>query len=110
MAVPLTTFEFFAAPLIGLIVVGGLVVFLRWAFSRGDSLVRRHDTTPAPRDTFGLLIDIRTTDSYSEARRLVERLTEARIRATAARTTDGWTVYVWPADERAARTLLHEHE
>jgi hypothetical protein len=105
MVVPLTTFEFFAAPLIGLIIVGGLVVFLRWAFSRGDSLVRRNDTSPAPRDTFGLLVDIRTTESYSEARRLVERLTAAKIRATAARTTDGWTVYVWPADESAARDI-----
>jgi hypothetical protein len=105
MAVPLTTIEFFAAPLIGLIIVGGLVLFLRWAFSRGDSLVRRSDTTPAPRDTFGLLIDIRTTDSYSEARRLVERLTAAKIKATAAHTTEGWTVYVWPADEAAARDI-----
>jgi hypothetical protein len=99
--------DYFVFPVVVLAFVGGMVLLLRWAFSRGTgSLVRRVDNTPAPRDTFGVLVDVRTTGSYAEARRLVERLTERKIRATAARTTEGWTIYVWPADEAAARSHL----
>jgi hypothetical protein len=99
--------EYFAAPVLVGAVLGALVLVLRWAFSRGSgSLVRRVDPHPAPRDTFGLLVDVHTTSSYDEVRRLVERLTAAKIRATAARTTEGWTVYVWPADEADAREVI----
>lgn len=102
-----TANDYFVFPVLALALVGGMVLLLRWAFSRGSgSLVRRVDHAPAPRDTFGLLVDVRTTGSYAEARKLVELLTERKIRATAARTTEGWAVYVWPADETAARTLL----
>ena len=103
----MTSTDYFVFPVVTLAFIGGMVLLLRWAFSRGTgSLVRRADYSPAPRDTFGLLVDVRTAASYAEARKLVERLTEQKIRATAARTTEGWTVYVWPADEAAARTLL----
>ena len=103
----MTPTDYFVFPVVTLAFIGGMVLLLRWAFSRGTgSLVRRTDYSPAPRDTFGLLVDVRTAASYAEARKLVERLTEQKIRATAARTTEGWTVYVWPADESAARTLL----
>lgn len=102
-----TSVEYFLAPLLLAALLGGLALMLRWGFSRGGSLVRRTDDTPAARDTFGLLVDVHTTRSFSDARALVERLTAARIKATAAHTTEGWTVYVWPADEPAAREILN---
>jgi hypothetical protein len=87
---------------------GVMVLLCRWAFSKakGGSLVRRVDHTPADRESFGLLVDIKTVANYNEARVLVSRLKDFGIKATAARTTDGWTVYVWPRDEPAARGLL----
>lgn len=98
---------YFLFPIFALVIIAGLVLVLRWAFSPGtSSLVRRVDQTPAPRDTFGLLIDVHTTTSYADARKLVERLTAQQIRATAARTHDGWTIYVWPVDELSAREVL----
>lgn len=106
--VSVTPEEYFVFPIVVAALIGGFVLLMRWAFSsaKGGSLVRRTDYSPADRASFGLLVDIQTSPTYADARRTVERLTGHRIRATAARTTDGWTVYVWPADEAAAREFL----
>jgi hypothetical protein len=100
--------EYFIFPIVAAALIGAVVLLCRWAFSpaKGGSLVRRTDYSPARRDSFGLLVDIYTARSYDDARRTAERLTDQRIRATTARTTDGWSVYVWPADEAAAREFL----
>jgi hypothetical protein len=98
--------DYFVGPFAVIIPLGLLVLILRWAFSRGDSLVRRVDTRPADPKTFGLLTGVHTTKAYADARKLVEKLTSAQIRATAARTTDGWTVYVWPKDVDAAQDVI----
>jgi hypothetical protein len=100
--------EYFAFPIVAALLIGGVVLLLRWAFSsaKGGSLVRRTDYKPADRTDFGLLVGIHTARTYADARRIAERLTRQRIRATTARTTDGWAVYVWPADEAAAREIL----
>ncbi|MEU4195682.1 hypothetical protein AB0E69_27530 [Kribbella sp. NPDC026611] len=100
--------EYFLFPVVALALAGLMVLLCRWAFSKakGGSLVRRVDTKPAERDSFGLLTDIRTVASYNEARVTVSRLKDFGIKATAARTKEGWTVYVWPRDEAAARGLL----
>ncbi|TCC02618.1 hypothetical protein [Kribbella soli] len=100
--------DYFLFPVVAIALAGLMVLLCRWAFSKakGGSLVRRVDHRPADRDAFGLLIDIRTVTNYNEARVLVSRLKDFGIKATAARTTDGWTIYVWPKDEAAARGLL----
>jgi hypothetical protein len=99
--------RYFLFPVVTLALIGGMVLLLRWAFSSGSgSLVRRIDASPAPHDTFGLLVDVHTAKTYADARRSVEVLTALKIRATAARTTEGWSVYVWPGDEAAARAAL----
>jgi len=99
--------QYFLFPVVVLALVGGVILLLRWAFSSGSgSLVRRVDLDPAAKDTFGLLVDVQTARTYADARRSVELLTGQQIRATAARTTEGWSVYVWPADEAAARAVL----
>ncbi len=106
MPVLMSALDYFIGPFAVLIPLGLLVLVLRWGFSSGGSLVRKVDTRPAAPDTFGLLTSVHTTKAYADARKLVERLTTAQIRATAARTTDGWAVYVWPKDVDAARQLI----
>ncbi|MFF0342322.1 hypothetical protein [Kribbella sp. NPDC004875] len=100
--------QYFLFPVVAIALAGVMVLLCRWAFSKakGGSLVRRVDTRPADRDAFGLLTDIRTVPNYNEARVLVSKLKTFGIKATAARTKDGWTIYVWPRDEAAARGLL----
>lgn len=99
--------EYFVFPIVALALIGGMVLLLRWAFSSNKgSLVRRTDYSPHARDTFGLLVDVHTSKTYADARTKVQLLTSQHIRATAARTTEGWSVYVWPADEAAARDIL----
>ncbi|TDD30608.1 hypothetical protein E1218_00750 [Kribbella turkmenica] len=100
--------QYFVFPLVAIALAGLMVLLCRWAFSKakGGSLVRRVDQRPAERDSFGLLIDVRTVRTYNEARVKVSMLKDFGITATAARTKDGWTVYVWPRDETAARGLL----
>ena len=101
--------QYFLFPVVALAFLGAVILLLRWAFSAGTgSLVRRVDRRPAAKDKFGLLVHVRTLSSYADARRTVDRLGEREIRATAARTTDGWSVYVWPTDEPAAREILED--
>ena len=100
--------EYFAFPIVAIALAGLMVLLCRWAFSKakGGSLVRKVDVSPAERDAFGLLIDVRTVRTYNQARVTVSKLKDFGIKATAARTKDGWSVYVWPHDEAAARGLL----
>lgn len=99
--------QYFLFPVVTLVFIGAVVLLCRWAFSgTSGSLVRRIDHSPADRDTFGLLVDVHTSTTYAEARRTVSLLANREIKATAARTTDGWSVYVWPTDEAAARDIV----
>ncbi|ADB34044.1 hypothetical protein Kfla_5028 [Kribbella flavida DSM 17836] len=100
--------QYFLFPVVAIALTAGMVLLCRWAFSRpkGGSLVRRTDYSPADKTTFGLLVDVRTTSTYNEARVSVSMLKDLGIKATAARTKEGWSVYVWPADEAAARGFL----
>ncbi|GAA0601342.1 hypothetical protein [Kribbella sandramycini] len=100
--------RYFLFPVVAIAFAVVMVLLCRWAFSKakGGSLVRRVDHGPATRDSFGLLIDVRTERSHNEARIAVSKLKDFGIKATTARTREGWTVYVWPKDEQAARGLL----
>ena len=100
--------HYFLFPVVAIALTGGMVLLTRWAFSKakGGSLVRRTDYGPAEKDTFGLLVDVSTLHTYNEARVKVSMLKDLGIKATAARTKDGWSVYVWPADEAASRGFL----
>jgi hypothetical protein len=109
--------QYFLFPVVAIAFAGGMVLLTRWAFSKakGGSLVRRTDYSPAEKDSFGLLIDVQTVQTYNEARVKVAMLKDFGIKATAARTKQdgrpgvkhGWSVYVWPADEQAARGFLN---
>lgn len=100
--------KYFLFPVVMIALIGGLVLLMKW-ISPGtkQSLVRRVDTVPASRDAFGVLVEVRRATTRTEASRIMKLLTGSAIRSTIGRTTVGWSVYVWPTDEAAARTLLN---
>lgn len=92
-------------PLITLIVIGVLMLLLRWAFGRGKSLVARRPQQ-GRRDQYGLLVSVAAPATFAEAEILRRRLTDAGIRATLAPTTEGPSVMVFPEDADRARAIL----
>jgi hypothetical protein len=98
-------FSFIFGPLFALVGVGGLILILRWAFSRGGSVV-----AAAPRvgssSEYGLLVPVATPSTYIEGEILRRRLEDAGLRANLATTLDGPRVLVWPDDVDRARAVL----
>lgn len=91
-----------------LVALGGLAVLsllLRWAFSRGQSVVAA-PARPGDPDQYGLLAPVATPPTYAEGEVLRLRLEAAGVRATLAMTNDGPRVMVWPSDEARARQVL----
>ena len=91
-----------------LVAVGGLVmlvVILRWAFSRGHSVVAAPGRSGAPEE-YGLLVPVAEPRSPTEARRSTHLLREAGITSSVVQTTVGLRVMVWPAEAGRAATIL----
>lgn len=81
------------------------VLFLRWAFRRGTSVVAA-PARPGRADEYGSLVPIASPATYVEGEILRRRLEDAGIKCTLAQTLDGPRVLVWPADTERARALL----
>ncbi|MEY4136693.1 MAG: hypothetical protein RL205_821 [Actinomycetota bacterium] len=81
------------------------VLFLRWAFRRGSSVVAAPPKAGRT-DDYGVLVPIASPGSYVEGEILRRRLEDAGIRCTLAQTLDGPRVMVWPADTERAAALL----
>ncbi|MEY9848390.1 hypothetical protein ABH940_005492 [Streptacidiphilus sp. BW17] len=87
------------------LVVGVLMLLLRWTWGRGRSLAQREPRSGRP-DDYGLLVPVAAPADTEEALVLSARLDEAGIRHTIVDTTSGPRVMVWEDDvERARRTL-----
>lgn len=99
------SYSFVYGPAVALLVIGVLVLLLRWTFGRGGSLVERRTRVGAP-DQYGLLVQIATPATVVEAEMIRRRLLDAGLRATVAPTTAGPAVMVFEGDEAAARRLL----
>lgn len=97
--------SFVAGPLVGFVVIGFLILVLRWAFGRGGSLIPGPARRGPPTD-YGLLVEVAAPRTADDADRAARRLTAAGIQATIAPTTAGPRVMVWPRDEARARALL----
>ena len=85
--------------------IGVLVLFLRWGWSRGHSLVET-PVRPGAMDDYGMLTAVSTPANLIEGEMLKQTLISSGIRATLALTNDGPRVMVWPEDADAARTIL----
>lgn len=89
------------------LVVGILVLLLRWTWSRGRSVVQRTPHAGAP-DDYGLLVPVAAPADDAEALAIGARLDEAGIRSTLADTKAGRRVLVFADDEERARALLRQ--
>lgn len=99
------SYSYAVGPLIAFAGLGLLVLLLRWAFSRGGSVVAA-PARPGTPEEYGLLIPVAIPATYIEGEMLRRRLEDAGIKATLAQTVDGPRVMVWPNDESAARRIL----
>lgn len=99
------SFSYAFGPLVAVGLIGLFVVILRWAFSRGSSVVAAAPT-PGTADQYGLLVPVATPGTYIEGELLRRGLEDAGIRATLTTTLDGPRVMVWPNDEDRAKELL----
>jgi hypothetical protein len=91
--------------LLSLVMLGLLVLALRWTFAKGHSVVARKPRAGRA-DEYGLLVVVSEPGTFVEAEVDRQRLTAAGLRATLAPTTDGPRVLVFPEDERTARAVL----
>lgn len=96
---------FFYEPILALLLLGALVLLLRWTFSRGHSLVPGRPRRGGEHD-YGLLVPVAAPATFIEAEVLRQTLVDHGVRATLAPTTDGPRILVFPAEERAARAVL----
>jgi hypothetical protein len=92
-------------PLVAVALIGLFVVILRWAFSRGSSVVAAAPRAGADHE-YGLLVPVAAPSTYIEGEVIRRRLEAAGMRANLATTTDGPRVMVWPSDEARARDVL----
>lgn len=99
------SYSYVYGPLMALVAIGVLVLVLRWAFGRGNSVVERPPLSGNP-DQYGLLDSIASPGTYIEAEILRQRLEASGIKATVAMTNDGPRVMVWPEDRTRAETIV----
>jgi len=99
------SWSYLYGPIMGFLVIGLMVLLLRWAFGRGSSVVE-HPVEPGAPGDYGLLSAVAAPETYIEAELIRQRLDASLIRATVAMTNDGPRVMVWPSDEKRARQLI----
>jgi hypothetical protein len=100
-----TSYHYALGPSIALVVVGVLVLLLRWTFSHGRSLVERRPRQGTSEE-YGLLEVVSAPGTFVEAEVQRRTLVEAGIRATLAPTTEGPRVMVFPQEAGLARQIL----
>lgn len=94
--------------LVALVVVGFLILVLRWAFSgANDSLLARR-TRSGTESEYGLLVVVARPTSADDGERLRRRLEAAGIRGTLAPTTNGLRLMVFPEQAARAEEILAE--
>jgi hypothetical protein len=100
------SYSYAYGPVVAFLVIGLLVLVLRWAFSGRKGSVVERPALPGDPDQYGLLDPVSSPDTYIEAEIRRQQLEAAGIRATVATTNAGPRVMVWPEDRRRAADLL----
>jgi len=99
------SYSYAFGPVVAVVVLGVLVLVLRWAFRRGQSVVTT-DGRPGSPDEYGMLVPVAQPRSAREGQEITGYLRAEGIDATLARTTQGLRVLVWPTQlDRAGETL-----
>lgn len=95
--------------LLGLaVLVGGLLLALRWTFGTSRTLPVPHVTDPADPTGDGLLAEVALLPTEAAAEVLRDRLAGAGIRATISRAEPGYRLLVFTDDEPRALLVLRE--
>ena len=100
-----STYSYLFGPLVALAIMAVMVVLLRWAFSRGGSLVER-DARPGRSDEYGLMVPVAGADDYIRAEMQRRMLADHGLKVNLVRTTDGPRLMVWQSDRDRALELL----
>ena len=95
----------FLSSFAGFAVMGVLMLLLRWAFSRGSSLVERPRRT-GEEDEYGLLRVVATPTNFIEGEIIKRKLIEHGIKATLTSTKQGPRIFVFPEEAKAAEAVL----
>jgi hypothetical protein len=99
------TLAFLAWPLVVLGGFGIMVLFLRWTFSSGHSLIARRPK-PGHEDEYGLLVPVASPSTYIEGEQMRLKLEASGIRGSLVSTTDGIRLMVFDQDASIARAIL----
>ena len=89
----------------GFFVLGILIILLRWAFSRGKSVVERPSRVGND-DEYGLLEVVAAPGNHIEGEMLKRKLSEHGIKATLTQTKQGPRIMVFPNEVKAAQAIL----
>ena len=89
----------------GFFVLGILIILLRWAFSRGKSVVERPSKVGND-DEYGLLEVVASPGNHIEGEMLKRKLQEHGIKATLTQTKQGPRIMVFRNEVRAAQAIL----
>lgn len=89
----------------GFFVLGILIILLRWAFSRGKSVVERPRKVGND-DEYGLLEVVASPSNHIEGEMLKRKLMEHGIKATLTQTKQGPRIMVFPNEVKAAQAIL----
>ncbi len=95
----------FLSSFAGFAVMGVLILLLRWAFSRGSSLVER-PRRAGEEDEYGLLRVVATPTNFIEGEIIKRKLIEHGIKATLTSTKQGPRIFVFPEEVKAAEAVL----
>ena len=98
-------FSYTFGPLVALVGMGLFILILKWAFSRGGSLIAR-PVTPGDPDDYGLLVPIASPQTFIDGEIMRRTLIDNGIRANLVNTNAGPRIMVWPADEVSAKRIL----
>lgn len=92
----------------GFAVLGVLIILLRWAFSRGSSVIERPKSV-GQESEYGLLQVVAAPSNHIEGEMLRCKLSEHGIKATLTQTKSGPRVFVFPEELKAAEAILRSN-
>lgn len=99
------SYSYAFGPVVAVVALGLLVLVLRWAFRRGQSVVTT-DGRPGPPTEYGVLVPVAHPRSADEGRDIAAFLKRQGIPCTVADTTQGLRVLVWPSQSAQAGEAL----
>lgn len=89
----------------GFFVLGILIILLRWAFSRGKSVIERPSKVGNDNE-YGLLEVVAKPGNHIEGEMLKRKLAEHGIKATLTQTKQGPRILVFRNELKAAQAIL----